>query len=154
MSPYLRSAVVAVALSSSAVVHGQALTLEDAIARAIASSPQGAATVARADALTAARAGADTRPAASVDVLAENFGVGGDDLNRQIQIGATYSQRIERGGKRAARVAAADADLDVARAEAVVRRLDTATTVQRLFVEVQGAEAAIGIARERVAIAE
>ena len=154
MSFCLRAAIMAVALSSAAVVHGQTLTLEDAIARAIAASPQGAATAARTDALTAARAGADTRPAASIDVLAENFGVGGDDLNRQIQIGATYSQRIERGGKRAARVAAADADLDVARAEAVVRRLETATAVQRLYVEVQAAEAAIGIARERVTIAE
>jgi len=154
MSPYLRAAVVAVALSSSAVVRGQALTLEDAITRAIAASPQGAATAARADVLTAARAGADTRPAASIDVLAENFGVGGDELNRQIQIGATYSQRIERGGKRAARVAVADADLDVARAEATVRRLETATAVQRLYVEVQAAKASIGIARERVAIAE
>ena len=150
----LRAAIMAVALSSAAVVHGQTLTLEDAVARAIAASPQGAATAARADALTAARAGADTRPAASIDVLAENFGIGGDELNRQIQVGATYSQRIERGGKRAARVAAADADLDVARAEAVVRRLETATAVQRLYVEVQAAEAAIGIARERVAIAE
>lgn len=154
MSPYLRAAVVAVALSSATVGHGQTLTLEDAVARAIAASPQGAATAARADALTAARAGADTRPAASIDVLAENFGVGGDELNRQIQIGATYSQRIERGGKRAARVAVADADLDVARAEAAVRRLETATAVQRLYVEVQAAEASIGVARERVAIAE
>ncbi len=154
MKPYLRAAVVAAALSFSAVVHGPTLTLEDAVARAIGASPQGAANAARVDVLTAARAGADTRPPASIDVLAENFGVGGDDLNRQIQIGATYSQRIERGGKRAARVAAADADLDVARAEAVVRRLDVATAVQRLYVEVQATEAAIGIARERVAIAE
>lgn len=154
MSPYLRAAFVALALSSATVVHGQTLTLEDAIARAIAASPQGAATAARADALTAARAGADTRPAATIDVMAENFGFGGDELRRQIQIGATYSQRIERGGKRAARVAVADADLDVARAEAIVRRLETATAVQRLYVEVQAAEASIGIARERVAIAE
>lgn len=149
----LRAAIMAAALSSATVVHGQALTLEDAIVRAIAASPQGAATAARADALTAAGAGADTRPAASIDVLAENLGIGGNDLNRQIQIGATYSQQIERGGKRAARVAAADADLDVARAEAVVRRLDTATVVQRLYGEVQAAEAAVGIARARVAIA-
>ncbi len=154
MSPYLRAAIVAVALSSAKVVHGQTLTLEEAVARAIAASPQGAATTARTDALTAARAGADTRPAASIDLLAENFGVGGRELNQQIQIGATYSQRIERGGKRAARVALADSDLDVARAEAVVRRLETATAVQRLYVEVQAAEAGIGIARERVAIAE
>jgi cobalt-zinc-cadmium efflux system outer membrane protein len=154
MLPYLRAVLVTVALSLATVVHGQTLTLEDAVARAIAASPQGAATAARADALTAARAGADTRPAASIDVLAENFGLGGDELRRQIQIGATYSQRIERGGKRAARVAVADADLDVARAEAIVRRLETATTVQRLYVEVQAAEAGIGIARERVSIAE
>lgn len=154
MLPYLRAALVVVALSSATVVHGQTLTLEDAVARAIAASPQGAATTARADVLTAARAGADTRPAASIDVLAENFGLGGDELRRQIQIGVTYSQRIERGGKRAARVAVADADLDVARAEAIVRRLETATAVQRLYVEVQAAEANIGIARERVAIAE
>lgn len=154
MLPYLRAALVVVSLSSATVVHGQTLTLEDAVARAIAASPQGAATAARADALTAARAGADTRPAASIDVLAENFGLGGDELRKQIQIGATYSQRIERGGKRAARVAVADADLDVARAEAIVRRLETATTVQRLYVEVQAAEASIEIARKRVAIAE
>ena len=55
MSPYLRTAIVAAALSSAAVVHGQTLTLEDAVARAIAASPQGAATAARADALTAAQ---------------------------------------------------------------------------------------------------
>ncbi|PAX06484.1 TolC family protein [Sphingomonas lenta] len=153
MSSYLR-AVVAVALSSAAVAHGQTLTLEDAVARAVATSPQGAATSARVDVLTAARAGADTRPAPSIDVLAENFGVGGEELRRQIQVGATYNQRIERGGKRAARVAIADADLDVARAEALVRRLDLAAAVQRFYVEVQATEANIGVARERVAIAE
>ena len=154
MSFYLRAAIVAAALSSPAVGHGQTLTLEDAVARAIAASPQGAANAARADVLTAARAGADTRPAATIDVLAENFGIGGDELNRQIQVGATYSQRIERGGKRAARVGVANADLEVVRAEALVRRLDLASAVHRLYVEVQTTEATIGVARERVAIAE
>jgi cobalt-zinc-cadmium efflux system outer membrane protein len=154
MSFYLRAAIVAVTLSPAAAVHGQTLTLEDAVARAIAASPQSAATSARLDALHAARLGADTKPAPSIDVLAENFGIGGDELRRQIQVGATYNQRIERGGKRAARVAVADADLDVARAEALARRLDLAAAVQRLYVEVQAAEASIAVARERVAIAE
>ena len=131
-----------------------ALTLEEAIARALAASPQGAANAARLDTLAAARAAADTRPAASIDVQAENFGIGGRDLNNQIQITGLYNQRLERGGKRAARVGAADADVDIARAEALVRGLDIATTVQRLYVEVQAAEAMVAIARERVAIAD
>lgn len=154
MLTILRAAVLAAALASAGPAFGQTLTLEDAIGRAVASSPQGTATAARADALTAARAAADTRPAASVDLLAENLGVGGDELNRQIQVGATYSQRIERGGKRAARVGVAEAEIDVAKAEALVRRLELAASVQRLYVEVQAAEARIGVARERVAIAE
>lgn len=109
-----------------------ALTLEEAIARALAASPQGAANAARLDALAAARAAADKRPAASIDVQAESFGIGGRDLNNQIQITGLYNQRLERDGKRAARVGAADADVDIARAEALVRGLDIATTVQRL----------------------
>lgn len=154
MPSYLRVAFVAMALASTSHAGAQTLTLDDAIDRAIAASPQGAATTARVEALTAARAAADTRPAASVDLLAENFGVGGAELNRQIQIGATYNQRIERGGKRAARVGVAEADIDIARAEAIVRRLDIAATVQRLYVEVQSAEAMIVLAKERVAITE
>ena len=86
--------------------------------------------------------------------MAENFGIGGADLNRQIQVDATYSQRIERGGKRAARIGVVDAEVDIASAEAVVRRLDIATTVHRLYVEVQVAEANIATVRERISIAE
>ncbi|ASR50269.1 TolC family protein [Blastomonas fulva] len=158
MPYFLRAAMCATVLVSSASAHAQTqslpLTLDDAIARAIAASPVGEAFAARADALIARRAAADTRPAASIDVLAENFGIGDSDLYRQFQIGAMYSQRIERGGKRAARVALADAELEVAAAEAFVRRLDIASTVQRLYVEVQAAEATIDIAKARVEIAE
>ncbi len=154
MPYFLRAAVFAAVLVSSASAHAQTLTLNDAIARAISASPVGAASAARTDALAARRAAADTRPAASIDVLAENFGIGDSDLYRQFQIGAMYSQRIERGGKRAARVALADAELEVAAAEAFVRRLDIASTVQRLYVEVQAAEATIDIAKSRVEIAE
>ncbi len=154
MPYFLRAAVCAAVLVSSASAHAQTLTLDDAIARAISASPVGEASAARADALVARRAAADTRPAASIDVLAENFSIGDSDLYRQFQIGAMYSQRIERGGKRAARVALADAELEVAASEAFVRRLDIASTVQRLYVEVQAAEATIDIAKSRVEIAE
>ncbi|WP_082731401.1 TolC family protein [Sphingomonas sp. CCH21-G11] len=138
--------------ASATSVPAGVLTLEEAVGRAVASSPVGAANRARLDSLAAARAAADTRPAASIDVQAENFGIGGRDLNRTIQLTGLYNQRLERGGKRGARVGAVEADMDVARAEALVRGLDIATAVQRLYVEVQAAEALIGIARERIAI--
>ena len=130
------------------------LSLNEAIQRAIAASPQGEAAAAREAALAASRSAADTKPAPSIDVMAENFGIGGSDLNRQIQFTGTYNQRIERGGKREARVAVANAEIGIAQAEALIKRLEIAETVQRLYVEVQATEAMIVIARERVSIAE
>lgn len=149
----VRVAIVATALASAPAAHAQSLTLQDAVRRAVEASPQGEAASARQDVLTAARAQADTRPAASIDFMAENLGIGGSDLNDQIQVGATYNQRIERGGKRAARIALVEGDMGVARAEAMVRRLDIVTNVQRLYVEVQATEAAIANAQERVDVA-
>ena len=150
----LRAVMTAAALVAAGPVHGQTVTLEEAITRAVAASPQGSATRARLDALDATRQAADTKPAGTIDLLAENFGPGGAELNRQIQIGATYTQRIERGGKRAARIGVVDAEIGVAQAEALVRALDIASTAQRLYDEVQANDAAVEIAREQVAIAE
>lgn len=151
----MRAAIVAVALSSAsaAVAQADTLSLQEAIARAVAASPQTAATAARADVLMAARAQADTKPSPSIAANVENLSIGGRDLNNQIQLDATYNQRIERGGKRAARIALVEGDIGVANAEAVVRRLEIAANVQRLYVEVQAAEVAIANAQERVDIA-
>ena len=146
-------AMLAAMVTVAAPAVAETLTLESAIARALAATPQQAAAAARLNTLRAARAVADTRPAGSVEVLGENFGFGGRDLNRQIQIGATYNRPIERGGKRSARIAVAEGDMAVAAAEALVQRLDLAQRVQRLHVEVQAAEAMIALARERVTLA-
>ncbi len=154
MHIFVRAALFAAALSSAPALNAQSLTLQDAIERAVAASPQGAAGAARLDTLSAVRLGADTRPIDTVDVTIENLGIGGSDLNRQIQLTGTYSRRLERGGKRAARVGVVDADIDVIRAETLIRRLEIATAVQRLYVEAQATEAMVGIARDRVAIAE
>lgn len=138
---------------AAVAVNAQSLTLEGAITRAIAASPQGEASAARLDVLSAARDGADTKPAPTIAATVENLGIGGRDLNRQIQADVTYNQRIERGGKREARIAVVEGDMEVARAEALVRRLEIAANVQRLYVEVQAAEATVANARERVDIA-
>lgn len=153
MHSFVRAAIIAAALSSASALHAQTLTLQDAIERAIVASPQGQAAAARQDVLAASRDQANTKPSPTIDVLAENLGIGGQDLRDQIQLTATYNQRIERGGKRAARIALVEGDMDVARAEALVRLLDLAANVHRLYVEVQAAEASIVNAQERVDIA-
>lgn len=152
-APFRAALVVAACLPSAALAQAQPLTLDDAIRRTLAVAPQTASTTARTEALAAARTGAALRPQPSIDVTAENFGIPSGDLYSQFQITGTYSQRIERGGKREARVALVDRELDIVRAEAIVSRLDIIAQVQRLYVEVQAAEAAIGIARQRLSLA-
>lgn len=86
--------------------------------------------------------------------MAENFGLPMGNLYDQFQITGTYSQRIERGGKRQARVRLADRDISVAEAEAVIARLDLIKLVQEAFVEAQAASAKVAIARERLRVAQ
>ncbi|PJI87952.1 TolC family protein [Sphingomonas koreensis] len=152
-SPFRAALVVAVCLPSAALAQAQPLTVEDAIRRTLAAAPQTASTAARIEAQTAARTAAGLRPQPSIDVQVENFGIPTGNLYDQFQITGMYSQRIERGGKREARVALADREMDVTRAEAIVTRLDVIAQVQRLYVEVQATEAQIGIAKQRLTLA-
>ncbi|KAE8238986.1 hypothetical protein A4X03_0g8730, partial [Tilletia caries] len=145
---------VALAALVASPAFGQDLTLEEAIRRALTAAPQNASVAAQVDALKANRAAADLPPRPSLEIATENFGPPSDSLYDQFQITGTYSQQIERGGKRQARVTLADRQIDVAMAQAVVRRLEFISDVQLAYVEVQAAEAAIGVARERLAIAQ
>lgn len=129
------------------------LTLETAIRRALSAAPQSAVASARRESLSAAREIAGMKPQPSADLTVENFGLPMGGLYDELQITGTYSQRIERGGKRRARVDLVSRDMDVAAAEAMIARLDLIKAVQQVFVQVQAAEAAIAVARERVRIA-
>ena len=128
------------------------VTLEQAIAKAIAAAP-----LLKADdaAIAGARAGrvqADVRPNPSVTVEAENFiGTGPYNVLGRAEITATYNQPIERGGKRAARVTLADKEIDVAQASANVTRLDLAASVQRAFFDVLIAKDVLRISQFRLA---
>lgn len=133
---------------------GEALTLEAAIRRTLEASALPAVAAARHDALTAARDAAGLKPQPSVEVTAENFGLPIGKLYDQFQITGTYSQRIERGGKRQARVRLANRDISVAEAEAVVARLDLIKLLQQGFVQAQAASAKVAIARERLRVAQ
>ena len=145
-----RAALLAATLVWATSASAQTYTLEEAVRTAVANSPQGEATAARLDGLNAARSAADTNPAPTIDGT-ENIGTPGFS---QWQIDGTYNQRLERGGKRAARVGLAQGDIAVAEAEALVRRLDLASEVQALYVEAQAAALSLELARSRVEIAE
>ncbi len=115
----------------------ETVTIEQAIAKAIEAAPLLKADDAAVAIARAGRAQADVRPNPFVTVEAENFiGTGPYNVLDRAEITATYNQQIERGGKRAARVALADKDIDVAQASANVTRLDLAASVQRAFFDV------------------
>lgn len=129
------------------------LTLEAAIRRTLGATPLTKLSLARRDALSAARDVAGMKPQPSVEVAAENFGLPMGDLYDQFQVTGTYSQKIERGGKRRARLDLVSRELGVVEAEAVVARLDLIKQVQEGFVEAQAADAKVAVARERLRVA-
>ena len=153
MTYSLRAALLAGAL----IVTGQAasaetVTLEKAIAKAVEAAPLLKADDAAVAAARAGRVQAGVKPNPSVTVEAENFvGTGSYGVLGQAEITATYNQPIERGGKRAARIALADKDVDVAQASANVTRLDLAASVQRAFFDVLIAKDVLQISRFRLA---
>ncbi|WP_082737002.1 TolC family protein [Blastomonas sp. CCH2-E1] len=150
MNAMQRAALLAVTFLSAGAAQAEPLTLEQAIRQSVEGSPQEKANAARIDTLEAARAAADTKPAATIDGMVENIGTGGFN---QFQVDATYNQRIERGGKREARVDLVEGEIGIVRAETIVRRLDLAKRVQELYVEAQTTELNVELARNRVEIA-
>jgi len=150
MNAMQRAALLAVTFLSAGAAQAEPLTLEQAIRQSVEGSPQEKANAARIDTLEAARAAADTKPAATIDGMVENIGTGGFS---QFQVDATYNQRIERGGKREARVDLVEGEIGIVRAETIVRRLDLAKRVQELYVEAQTTELNVELARNRVEIA-
>src|SRR3546814_369495 len=87
----------------------------------------------------------------SSDLDMENgVGTGGYGLFRQSELTVTYSQPLERGGKREARMALAERGVVLAEAQWRLVRLDIAQEVQRAYIDVQIAEQMVWIAEDRV----
>lgn len=130
------------------------VTVETAIRRALLASPLSAVGTARREALEASRDAAGLKPQPTGEVTAENFGLPMGDLYDQFQITGTYSRRIERGGKRRARIELVNSDIGLAEAEALIARLDLIKLVQDAFIEAQAAEAKVAVAREGLRVAQ
>ncbi len=143
-------AAILVALWSSSAA-AEPITLDAAIARALAVAPENQIGIAAADAARAGVITAATRPLGEVTVEAENaIGSGAYSRFNQAEITASYSQPIENGARRAARISLAERQGGVATAAALTRRLDVAAAVERAFIDVQIADAALQIATARL----
>lgn len=154
MLRYSRAALLAGALLvTGAPSLAETVSLDQAVAKALEAAPLLRAQEA---AIAAARAGktqADIRPNPSITVEAENFvGTGPYSVLRRAEFTATYSQPIERGGKRAARVDLAEKEIGVASASAEVTRLELAAAVQRSFLDILIAQQIEAIAKQQLSI--
>lgn len=127
-----------------------ALTIEDAVARALDAAPL---LKAREEGLRAAdgayrQAGARPNPELLIEV--ENFGGSGafDDVD-SAEFSYSLAQQVERRGKRRARRAVAGADREIAGFNVERTRLDVIFSAQSAFVEALAADAVLDLARAR-----
>ena len=154
MFPKLRTALLAAALAFPATAaFAEPITLDEAIAKAIEAAPSIRANEAAVAAAQAGRVQAGVRPNPTVTVEGENLvGSGPYNVFGQAEITGTYSQTIERGGKRDARVAYAERDIGVAEASSRVARLELVSAVQRAFLDVVIAGYVVEIAETRLGV--
>jgi cobalt-zinc-cadmium efflux system outer membrane protein len=145
----------ALALATPLSVHGEPLTLADALSRAAKADPARPALASR---LSAAEAGvrqAAVRPNPVIGVEVEDLaGTGSYSLVDRAQATVYYQQSHERGGKRAARTALARGDIAQVRLRDDVRMLDLLHEVEVAWVEAVAAEAEARLAADRLALAQ
>lgn len=167
----LTRAFIVLAVSLIAVVRAEAQTmpsirsLDDALQLGSQYSPRLRAADAKRDAFAGDRLQAAARPNPEATVDAENF-AGSKDYSgfRSSEVTAGVSQRIELGGKRDARIAAADAGLQVAGYDREADILALREEIARAYVatlyadrlaalegsRLENARSLAGVVRERV----
>ena len=135
-------------------ISGPLLTLDEAVALAGGSAPAAEAAAAAVDAADAGRRIAGLRPNPALTIEVENFigtgrynGVEGADLTASLVL------PLELGGKRAARIAAADAEARRALLDQAIAQADIRLQVTELYIDAAAAELRVAIAEDRFRIA-
>lgn len=142
------------AQSTSRATAEPVLTLDEALAAAGASSPAIEAAGSGVNAARAQRIVAGLRPNPSIDAMAENVagtGVYGGLRSSETTVG--LSLPLELGGKRTARVAVANAQIDRATLGATIAGADLRLQVTQAYNEAAAAQRRSANAREQVGIA-
>ncbi len=130
------------------------LTLAEALARARPSSPFQDAASAGVRVAEAQRRVAALRPNPSIIAEAEN--VAGTGIYQGLRSSETtvgLALPLERGGKRGARIALADAQIGRAGLQADIARADLHLRVTQTYIVAVAAQRRIGVARDQLAIA-
>ncbi len=130
------------------------LTLAEALARVGAASPFQDAASAGVRAAEAQRRVAALRPNPSI--VAETENVAGSGIYRGLRSSETtlgLALPLERGGKRSARIAVADAQIGRAGIQSEIARADLRLRVTQAYVVAVAAQRRTGVARDQVGIA-
>lgn len=136
------------------VVTEPPFTLERALTLGGAVSPSLAAGTAGVQAATAGRAVAALRPNPEIVVETENVAGSGQYRGfRSAETTAGLALPIELGGKRSARIALADAQVDRARIGAAIALADLTLAITQSYVEAAAAERRLVVAREQAGLA-
>jgi cobalt-zinc-cadmium efflux system outer membrane protein len=129
----------------------QELSLQDAVRQALAASPLLKARQAAVDAGSASIRQADIRPNPELGLEVENFtGTGPFTDFGSTEATLTYSQKIERGGKRDARIRLAQSERTLSLAEKSRSAADVALATQRAWIAVAAWNRSVAVAEDRV----
>ena len=130
------------------------VTLDDALRAARGASPSLAAGAAGVEAATAARSVAGLRPNPEIEATSEYFGGGGAYRGfASAENTVRLALPIELGGKRSARVAVADAQIDRSRLGVAIASADLTLAVTLGYNEAASAERRLVVARDQARIA-
>lgn len=129
--------------------------LRDAVAAALANNPDLRAFEFELRATAAQGAQADLRPPTTLGLGVENFGGTGESRGFGVaETTLSLSQVVELGGKRASRVAVADASLDSVRVARQAAQLDVLAEVTRRFIAVAALQEQARIDQRATELAE
>lgn len=130
------------------------LTLDDAVAAAGGSAPAADAAKAGVEAALAARTVAGLRPNPTVQTQVENIAGSGQYRGiRSAESTVNLAVPIELGGKRAARIAVADAQTDRALLRAAITQADIRLQVTQLYIDAVSAQRRLFTATDQARIA-
>lgn len=131
------------------------LTLEDALAVVLLRNPEleEFSWQVRAAEARVLQAGLRPNPDASVRVE-DVLGTGGFRGGRQAQVTLELGQLVELGGKRSARIGAADRARDLASREYEVKRVEVLAEVTRRFIELLARQDGLSLARANLDLGE
>ena len=142
------------AQTAAPVAADPVLTLDEALRAAGAGSPAVDAAQSGITAAEAQRGIASLRPNPSIDAMVENVaGTGAYSGLRSTETTVGLSLPLELGGKRSARVAVANAQLDRATLEAAIVQADLRLRVTQAYNEAAAGQRRAAITREQVGIA-